>query len=447
MPDERKQKLVKLGPEALADMLLDLATKIEQVDDRINREFAPATENVKNIRKKIQALTTRTGFINYMYIDDFASQLEGLLEDLESVVTDPSTGLDLVAEFFETDSFVFNYSDDEGVIGDVYLGQAKELFFSYASACPDMEKAASLAIQLYINSEYGARDSLMEHIMDSFGKPGVAILQKKLEVLQAGEQDAKKKRSYTSLLGSVTKQIKEAQLFEDALAGKDVNLATTAILKVSQTLLERNEIEVAHRWIKKIPQDNISNSYEIEKILKEIYARKGDNESLIALHYNNFKTYRTLDGWKELLEVIGKERGEELLAQEVALICTGPGFDTDNAQFLADVGKIDELEAYLFARVEKLDGGAYYSLPDIAKALADHQRYLAACLIYRALLASMMERAYAKSYHHGVDYLHAMDGFAPLIKDWKGYPTHNAFKVRLLQENKRKTSFWNQYVK
>jgi hypothetical protein len=57
----------------------------------------------------------------------------------------------------------------------------------------------------------------------------------------------------------------------------------------------------------------------------------------------------------------------------------------------------------------------------------------------------MMERAYAKSYHHGVDYLNALDAFAPLIKDWKSFPTHNSYKVNLLLENKRKTAFWNQY--
>lgn len=444
--DVRKQKLMELGSAALSDILLDLATNIEQVDDRINLVVGPALDTIKRVRRKMAVIANNTTFIGYSQIHSFAGQLEQILEDLEFGVTDPCIGLDLVAEFFETDSSVFNTTDDDGIIGDVYLGPAKELFVKFASSCQDKEKIVSLLIHLYINDNYGARESLLHNITDSFDTSVIALLQKKLKTLIANEHEDKKKKAYTSLLRSITEQGRDAKLFEDALQGKQVELSSSAILKVSQTLLERDEVEAAHAWIGKISHDNISYSYEVEKILKEIYARQGDSESLIALHYRNFKTLRTLSTFQELLKITGEEKREEILAQELALICENQRFDADNAQFLADVGMIDELEAYVFARVEKLDGGDYYSLPEVAEALVEHARYLAASLIYRCLLESMMERAYAKSYHHGVDYLRAMDTFSPLIKDWKNYPTHNAFKVRLLQENKRKTSFWNQYV-
>ena len=174
---------------------------------------------------------------------------------------------------------------------------------------------------------------------------------------------------------------------------------------------------------------------------------QGDRESLVALQYKNFKSYRTIEGFEELLLATGQEKREEFLSSEVIAICQNPSFDDNDAQFLADVGMMDELEAYVFARVETLDRGSCYTLPEIAHTLAKHKRYLASSLLYRSLLDSMMERAYAKSYHHGVDYLKAMDAFAPLIKDWKTYPTHTTYKTNLLLENKRKTSFWNQYLK
>lgn len=447
MADERKQKLMDLGLEELAKLLLDLAKKNQQVDDRINQLVAPKLANIQRFRRKIAAIRNNTKFIGYGQLDSFAGQLEAVLEDLRSSEPDPCTGLELVAEFYGTDSSVFENSDDDGIIGDVYLGLAKDLFFAYANACPDKEKVVSLWVKTYSDDEYGARNSLMEKITESCDKPVIALLQNKLMALVVQEKDEKKKQSYANALRSVTSQVKEAALFEDALKGKQVDLDPSAILKVSQALLERNEVEAAHSWIKKMPQNTISHTYEIEKILKEIYARQGDSESLLALHYKNFKPFRTLSSFLELLKVAGEGKREEILAQELALIYENPEFDTHNAQFLGDVGMIDELEAYVFSRVEKLDGSSYYSLPQVAEALVKQARYLAATLIYRSLLDAMMEKAYAKSYHHGVDYLHAMDRFSPLIKDWKGYPTHNAFKVRLLQENKRKTSFWNQYLK
>ncbi|MGB4406105.1 MAG: DUF6880 family protein [Sphaerochaeta sp.] len=447
MPDDRKQKLMNLGLETLADLLLDMAGNIEKVNDRINQLVAPALANIQRCRRKIAAIKNNTQFIGYTQIFSFSVLLEEVLEDLKSSVSDPCIGLKLVAEFFETDSTVFENSDDDGIIGDVYLGPAKDLFFAYAYACPEKESVVSLWVQVYIHDEYGARSSLMEHITDSFDTPVITLLQDKLLALIANGQDEKKKQSYVTLLRSVRNQVREAALFEDALQGKQVDLSPLEILKVSQTLLERNEVEGAYAWIRKMPQGTSSHTHEIENILKEIYARQGDFASLIDLHYKNFKANRTLSCFQELLKVTGEGKREEILAQELALITVDPRFESQTAKFLADVGLIEELEAYVFARVEKLDGSSYYSLPDVAEALVKQERYLAASLIYRCLLDSMMEHAYAKSYHHGVDYLNALDKVSPLIKDWKAYPTHNAYKVRLLQTNKRKTSFWNQYLK
>jgi len=449
MPDDRKQKLMNLGLEALADLLLDMAGNNEKVNDRINQLVAPALANIQRCRRKIAAIKNNTQFIGYAQIHSLAVLLEEVLEDLKSSVSDPCIGLKLVAEFFETDSAVFENSDDDGIIGDVYLGPAKDLFFAYAHACPEKENVVSLWVQVYIHDEYGARSSLMEHITDSFDTPVINLLQDKLLALIANGQDEKKKQAYETLLRSVRNQAKAAALFEDALQGKHVDLLPLEILRVSQTLLERNEVEAAYAWIKKMPKGQGTNSHthEIENILKKIYTRQGDFASLIDLHYKNFKANRTLSCFQELLEVVGEGKREEILAQELALITADPRFDSHTAKFLADVGLVDELEAYVFARVEKLDGSSYYSLPDVAEALAKQERYLAASLIFRCLLDSMMEHAYAKSYHHGVDYLNALDKVSPLIKDWKTYPTHNAYKVRLLQANKRKTSFWNQYLK
>ncbi|MBI9096311.1 MAG: hypothetical protein JEY71_15690 [Sphaerochaeta sp.] len=448
MHDKRKQKLMSLGSETLADTLLDMAGHIQQVDDRVNRLVAPKKENLVRYRQKIAALHTLTKYIEYEKADAFADRLTEMLEDLQSGITEPYAGLELVAEFYETDNEVFEMCDDsDGTIGDVYLTTAKDLFFHYASSCQDIEKVVTIFLKLASIDDYGARSSLMENITDSFAEPILTAILKRLKVLEATEKEERKKGSYARMIRFIGSQQQEAKLFEDALQGKEVELPTLRMLEVARILLERNDVESALAWIKKIPANNFTNSYAIDEILKEIYARQGDTESLIALHYTNFKSHRTIEDLQELLLVMGQEKRDEVLAEELIQICKNPAFISDDAQFLADVKMIDELEAYMFARVDRLNGGDYYSLPEIAQELGNHGRYLAASMLYRSLLDSMMERAYAKSYHHGVDYLKAMDAFAPLIKDWKSFPSHNAYKVHLLQENKRKTSFWSQYMK
>lgn len=300
-------------------------------------------------------------------------------------------------------------------------------------------------MRLATKDDYGARTSLMENLPDSLKASVLASVLEKLQALEVNEKKEGNKRLYTRMLATISSQQREAELFAAALQGKQVELPMQKMLAVARVFLEKQDAESALAWIKRIPANESTNRYEIEEILKEIYAMQGDKESLIALQYKKFKSYRTLDNFQELLLAIGQEKREEILANELVSICQSPSFNDDDAQFLSDVGMVDALGAYVFARVDTLDGSDYYTLPKIADTLAKHKHYLASSLLYRSLLDSMMERAYAKAYHHGVDYLNAMDAFAPLIKDWKTFPTHNSYKVNLLLENKRKTSFWNQY--
>ncbi|MEA4866319.1 MAG: hypothetical protein VB088_13095 [Sphaerochaeta sp.] len=446
MPDNRKQLLMDLGAETLADTLLELAGHNEQVNDKINSLTSAEKVNIKRYRQKLAGLRNSTRYIGLEMTDFFADQLERMLTDLETWVTDPCTGLDLVAEFIETDAVVFEMCDDsDGTVGGVYLSTARNLFFHYASLCLDKERVATLFIRLVSKDDYGARSSLMKDVVEELGEPALSLVLKKLQALEANEKDAKNKRSYTWMLESITSQQREADLFAAALQGRQVDLSVPKMLEVARAFLEKQDAESALAWVQRIPANDVSHGYEIEQILKEIYTMQGDRESLVALQYKRFRSFRTQGRFEELLLATGREKREEILANEWAIICQNPSFNDHDAQFLSDVGMMDELEAYVFARVETLHEGSYYTVPEIAAALAKHGRYLAASLLYRSLLDCMMERAYAKSYHHGVDYLNALDAFAPLIKDWKTFSTHNSYKVNLLLENKRKTAFWNQY--
>ena len=446
MPDTRKQLLMDLGLETLADTLLELAGHNEQVNDKINSLTSAEKVNIKRYRQKLAGLRKSNRYISLELSSSFADQLERMLLDLQTWVTDPSTGLDLVAEFIETDDVVFEICDDsDGTVGQVYLSTARNLFFQYASLCQDKEKVATLFIRLATKDDYGARSSLMKDLPETLGEPVLSLVLKKIQALEATEKEAKNKKSYTWMLESITSQQREAQLFASALQGRQVELSVPKMLEVARAFLEKQDAESALAWIQRIPENHVSYGYEIEEILKEIYIMQGDRESLVALQYKRFRFFRTLERFEELLLATGQEKRDEILANEWAHISQSSSFDDDDAQFLSEIGMIDELEVYIFARVETLNKGSYYTVPKIAAVLAKHGRYLAASLLYRSLLDCMMERAYAKSYHHGVDYLNALDTFAPLIKDWRSYPTHNSYKVNLLLENKRKTSFWNQY--
>ncbi|MGM0644586.1 MAG: hypothetical protein ACQETC_12510 [Thermodesulfobacteriota bacterium] len=53
MSDPRKQKLIDLGAETLAQALLDIAVSSDAADDLIERLIAAPDENVKRFKKKL----------------------------------------------------------------------------------------------------------------------------------------------------------------------------------------------------------------------------------------------------------------------------------------------------------------------------------------------------------------------------------------------------------
>lgn len=77
MPD-RKQKLIDLGPDSLADALLNLAVYSGEPDELIEQLSATRKENVQRFKNKLSGLKRRTRFISGRESDSFARELKML---------------------------------------------------------------------------------------------------------------------------------------------------------------------------------------------------------------------------------------------------------------------------------------------------------------------------------------------------------------------------------
>ncbi|MDD3058691.1 MAG: hypothetical protein PHO72_10275 [Sphaerochaeta sp.] len=82
MPDTRKQLLMDLGLETLADTLLELAGHNEQVNDKINSLTSAEKVNIKRYRQKLAGLRKSNRYISLELSSSFADQLERMLLDL-----------------------------------------------------------------------------------------------------------------------------------------------------------------------------------------------------------------------------------------------------------------------------------------------------------------------------------------------------------------------------
>ncbi len=446
MRKDRKQKLMDLGAENLADALLGLAEQSGAADDLVERLLATPQENVQRFKEKLAGLKRSRRFIDWRNVSGFAQEIAMLLQDLKAGVTDPQTGVELVAAFYEADDDVLGNCDDSGGhVGDVFRFDARELFVEYALRCTDKEKVAGIILTLNQKNDYGVRDTLMDCAGECLSEPVIRMMITRLQELADNEKNEIGRRRHPMLIESLARQIKDAELFEKTRIASCGNLSTATLIDIARVHLESGDVEVAHSWLKKIPEEEAYQAYDRDKLLLEIYRRLGDIEKLSGLLYQKFRSLYSIDSLDALLDVIGHEKRDEFILDEIALILENNALRTADVKFLIEIGKIDEAEAYLLKRADQLNGDYYESLLPLAETFESESRWLAASLIFRSLLVSILERGYTKAYPYGIQYLNNLDQLAESITDWRNFHHHDDFKNRIYQDHGRKKSFWSQY--
>jgi hypothetical protein len=444
--NDRKQKLIDMGPDALADALLNLAVHSEEADDLIEQMIATPKENVQRFKKKLSGLKRRKRFIGWRESAGFSRELEMLLQDLKSGVDDPVTGVELVAAFYEADNTIFEMCDDSsGNIGDVFRYDAKELFVDYSSRCKDKEKVADIILKVNQKDNYGIRDTLIDCAGECLPEEVIRTMIDRLQKRADKEKDEYGKRHHLMLIESLGRQIRDAELFEKTRIASWGKLSNAALIDIARVYLESGDIETAHSRLKKIPEGETFQAYERDKLLEEIYQKQGDSEKLTELLYQKFRDHHSTNTLQALLDVIGHDKREEVVVDEVEQILKTDRLRLSHAEFLISIGKIDEAEEYFLKRADQLNGNQYGSLLSLAEAMETENRRLVTSLIYRSLLISILERGYTKAYPHGIRYLKKLDKLATSVADWKDFNHHETFKEQIIEAHGRKRSFWSKY--
>lgn len=446
MSDKRKGRLVDLGTEALADALLKLAERYAAVDDLVERMIATPKESIQRFKAKLSGLKRSRRFIDWRGSSSFARELQDLLQDLQAGVDDSRLGAELVAAFYETDQKTFDRCDDSnGFVGDVYRYQAKELFLGYACRCADKDWLVGLLLNLMQKDDYGVRDALIHCAAEFLPERHIRALIADFQQSADKETDEYHKRHWLGLVESLARQIKDAPLFENARLASWDEVSTAACLDIGWVYLECADEKTALDWLKRIPPTETFKADERDQLLLDIYARLGDGSQQAAIAWRIFRRFRSARSLEALLTVIGPDQREAVVAGETNAILGEPAWSSTDAAFLVDTGCLDKAEGYLLDRAAQLNGDYYRQLLPLAEVMEKEGRSLAATVLYRALLDSILQRAQTKTYPIGVRYLKKLDRLAMSVADWRAIQDHGAYREHLEQQHGRKRSFWSRY--
>lgn len=403
-------------------------------------------ETVKSIKSRLAGLKRGRRFIDYHESGPYALELESLLDEIDRVADSPRQGVELVAAFIRTDSAVLGRADDsDGSIGDVYRMFACDSFIRHASQYDDKEWLYDLTIKLYTQDEFGVRDSVITTSANFLPESYLRRMVDEFWSLGEHETGELKRYHWYLAIEAIARQLKDPELFERACKAKWPQLPTAGHLDIAEVYFESGNPFVALQWLAKVPSSETFQLDDRERLLLKVLSELGEKVRAEEVVWRIFRRSRSKATLMLLLDVIGEAEHRRVVDGEIAIISESPKLDYVVAAFLMEIERFDDAERYMTERAEQLNGDYYYQMLPWAKTFENHDRFLVASILYRAMLDSILRRAKSKYYTYGVRYLRKLDELAFRINDWSGQPSHDDYKLNLQDEHKRKSGFWERY--
>ena len=79
MDKTKREKLIKVGAEKLADSLMELSTRSEEAESMIERLTSSSDENIKEYKRRLSSFKRSNSFIDWRQSSQFSRDLETML--------------------------------------------------------------------------------------------------------------------------------------------------------------------------------------------------------------------------------------------------------------------------------------------------------------------------------------------------------------------------------
>jgi hypothetical protein len=457
MTQELREKLIAKGADALADALLAFAAKSQSIEKALVKLVA-VPDLTPLLRKKINALGRWRNGPQSTDVSVAAEEMRNVLEEVRTAVADPVPGAGLMIEFFKADGRVLDSIDDaDGTISTVFRSDALALFQHYATFHPDQRQLADAVVELNQNDSKGMRAALIhtasqyltavavDHMSSTMFKAwSAARLALQTRAVNGVSNDKSFQRALPGelLLLSLAKQRRDGKLFECIELASCSKPGTAACLSIASVYLNAGDVAAAKSWLARITDDSYFMQTEIDQLRIDIALAAGDDADRDAAVLRRFRRARSMDAFNAMIAIVGEERYESWMLNERDDILGATEFCIEDAQFLIEIGCLDDAETYLVAHASQLTDEKSDALPAMANTMLKSKRSLPASLLYRASLDSILGQVRTKAYPQGRKYLTSLDQLASTIADWKGAVPHEQYRADLVTKHVKKASFW-----
>jgi len=447
--DDIRDRLVKAGAEALADSLIRLAGRHDDAMNAVRRLLSTPRVNLETFRgilNQIKRDSDRDVFYDWRDVRQLAGELTDALLEIRKAAPAPRHGVELVVDFLEIGPTTIEMCDDsDGVIGDVFRFDAMEAFVDFARPCDDDEWLIDLTVRLMGDDEYSLNERLIDRASEYLPETHLRCLVDRCLDLAESETNEYQQRVWNRCVESLAGQLADPRLFENTRRKANPDLGIATCLDIGEVYLQSGEPEQALEWFNRAPGDSAFMLDRRYDLLLDAHLALGSDDEASRIARLRFHHNRQDETLSELLDLIGEDQRQAVLDEAASRILAAPELDLGDLGFLIDQSRIEDVESYLLARADQINGRHYYALNPIARKLVELSLHLPATLVFRALLDSILERGYTKAYDHAVSHLRSLDRLSTIISDWGESHTHDTYLKTVREKHGRKYSFWNRY--
>ncbi|EPX76150.1 DUF6880 family protein [Salipiger mucosus] len=468
-----KKNLVELGPDVLADLLLEAvkgdAARQRRVRMALSAEQSPQ-DAAADVRKRFASIRRSRSYISRKTQKKVATELSDLTGLIETRIApdSPDIAFDLLWDLLGLAPGIHERTDDSnGLIGDV-MDEAMSAIARLSSKIDkDPVHLAELIFDALRDNGYGEFDQVVPALADPLGQTGLKRLKDLAEEMRAAPLTDADLAIY-DFVGDPDRQ--------QALARDRRNLTAEMILQDVADLqgdvdawLERYSAEqLTYHTIAPDAAARLLNAGRAEealRIVSQALSRDARDSSWFDtpdLDEAHFACLEALGREEELRHALWARFERRLCPHALGgLLKRLPDFDDIEAEDRARevVLAYTPVEAGLafclswpdtalaarlvHNRSDELDGNAYEILTPAAEALCS-EHPLAAVLIWRAMITFALERGRSSRYGHAARHLASCAAADASIADYQRHPGHDAFVEHLRAVHGRKSAFWER---
>lgn len=466
-----KINLTALGPDKLAELLLEVSTGSADIKRRLRLELSfqmgPA-ELGNDVRKRLVAIRKSKTYAGWRkrksLVKDLQTQVDMICDKI--AVDDPTLALELLWEFVAIAPSVYGRVDDS-------RGEVAAVFAAACARFADIAPLAvtdpkTLAVQVWTalqDNLYGEFDGIIDLVAPALGDDGLEHLKRSViayrDEADAGSDDdhaalvfLRSLRGEDSQPNARKTQLVKAWLQDIAVAQGD---AETYIAQYTDQDLMLPDVaaEIAQIWMNADRHDealNLLEAADLDTRLEGVDAwdeafvrclselgRVEDAQSHRWLRFELSLSAVHLRGYLKPLPDFTDIEVEDS-AKEFAL--TFPQFHIALGFFIEWPDLI--LAARLVeTRTSDINGNLYWRLTPAVEALRGRHP-LAAVLLLRAIIADALARGKADRYADAAEHLMDCVALDAEIADYGSFQTHADFIQQLKVRYDTKTAFWKR---